>query len=221
MNSNYDNSQSSKLAKYVAIQLNNMFREQSIKDDMSRIHPYVDRALQRMQPILEAVKIFQPEGFNKFNSLQYATFLYLLSNEVWADRFDINMADRLFLLNRTLNSLDLFYKVEMPEVFFLSHALGTVLGNVEFGTNLVVFQNVTVGRVGVAVPKLGANVILYPGSCVIGNSIVGNNSVIGAGVIISNMTVPDNTVAINQGGNIRLKERAKEYINLYIRDSRM
>jgi serine O-acetyltransferase len=218
MNTNYHNSQNSKLAEYIAIQLNNIFPEHSIKDDESRIHPFVDKAVQRMQPILKSVKLFQSEGFNKFNSLQYATFLYLLSNEVWAAGSDTVMADRLFLLNRTLNSLDLFYKVKMPKVFFLSHALGTVLGNVDFGTNLVVFQNVTVGRVGSAMPKLGANVILYPGSSVTGNSIVGNNCVIGAGVSVDNMEVPDNTVAIKQDGITRLKVRVKNYINLYIDD---
>jgi serine O-acetyltransferase len=104
----------------------------------------------------------------------------------------------------------------MPEVFFLSHALGTVLGNVEFATNLVVFQNVTVGRLGTATPKLGSNVILYPGSSVTGNSIIGDNSVIGAGVAINNLTVPDNTVATLVDGRIKFKERVRSYIDLYI-----
>jgi serine O-acetyltransferase len=217
MTSVYKDSDQEKLANYVASQLNNIFPEESSKDDTSRIYPFINVALDRMRPILESVRSFQTSSaFNKYNSLQYATFLYLLSNEVWVDGSDSKMADRLFLLNRTLNSLDLFYKVKMPEVFFLSHALGTVLGNVEFATNLVVFQNVTVGRLGTATPKLGSNVILYPGSSVTGNSIIGDNSVIGAGVAINNLTVPDNTVATLVDGRIKFKERVRSYIDLYI-----
>ena len=216
MTSLYKDSDQEKLAKYVATQLQNIFPDESIKDDTSRIYPFINIALDRMRPILESVRSFQSSSFDKYHSLQYATFLYLLSNEVWADGSDSKMADRLFLLNRTLNSLDLFYKVKMPEVFFLSHALGTVLGNVEFATNLVVFQNVTVGRLGTATPKLGSNVILFPGSSVTGNSIVGDNSVIGAGVAINNLTVPDNTVVTIIDGCIKYKERRRDYIDLYI-----
>jgi serine O-acetyltransferase len=216
MASVYKDSHNEKLAKYVATQLDNIFPEASREDDQSRIYPFINTTLDRMQPILEAVRSFQFSSFDKYNSLQYATFLYLLANEVWVGCLDSKMADRLFLLNRTLNSLDLFYKVKMPEVFFLSHALGTVLGNVEFANNLVVFQNVTVGRLGTATPKLGANVILYPGSSVTGNSIVGDNSVIGAGVAINNMIVPNDTVATMVNGQINFKQRIRNYIDLYI-----
>lgn len=217
MNSNSIKDDISNISKYVATQLNNIFPEISVKDDTSRLQPFMAETLNRLDPILKVVRNFQSAGFNKYNSLQYSTFLYLLSNEVWVKSGDVNMVDRLFLLNRALNSLDLFYKVKMPKVFFLSHAIGSVLGNVEFGENLVIFQNVTVGRVGLAAPKIGDNVVLYPGSSVTGNSVIGNNSVIGAGVSINNVTVPDDTVVVNQNGVLVFKKRMKDFVNLYFK----
>jgi serine O-acetyltransferase len=205
------------LANYVAAQLHNMYPSEGIKYDLAAIMEIVPRALVRMRPILDAVHAFEPDIFNHFNSLQYATFLYLLGNEYWKIEPTGLIADRLFCLNRALNGMDLFYTVEMPEVFFISHGLGTVLGNATYGNRLVFFHNVTVGRIGDNRPKIGENVILYPGTVITGSSVIGCNSVISAGIVLHNTSVPDNVVVMNKGAEPVFKSLHRDYLSLYLR----
>ena len=205
------------LGHHVAVQLDNMYPAEGLEADVDRIRTSLPRALDRLRPILASVRSFDPESFNHFNSLQYATFLYLLGNEHWRTGVVDSLADRLFCLNRALNSIDLFYAVEMPEVFFLSHGLSAVLGNANYGNRLVVFQNVTVGRVGDERPTVGSNVVLYPGAVVTGASVIGHNSVVAAGTVVHGMQVPDNTVAMTRGSGLVLKPRERDFAGLYFR----
>lgn len=170
-----------------------------------------------MRPILEEVHNFTPGYFDHLNSLQHATLIYLLANEVFLTAGECELADRLFCVNRALHSIDLFYKVRMPEIFFLSHGLGAVLGNTTYGNHLVVFHNVTVGRVGDARPTIGNRVILYAGATVTGSAIIGNNCVISAGCIVNNLTIPNNTIVRLEDGKLVQSPMKREMIGLYFR----
>lgn len=204
------------LARYVARQLDNLFQEDGLASDLALISPLVAPALERLRPILASVRCFDPACFNHFNSLQYASWLYLLANEHWRRSGDTVLASRLFCLNRALNAIDLFYSVEMPEVFFISHGLGTVIGNATYGKRLVVFQNVTVGRVGQDRPQVGDNVVLYPGAVVTGKAVIGNNCVVSAGTVLHGVSVPDNTVVKWNSGQLEFISTSKDYTNIYL-----
>jgi serine O-acetyltransferase len=205
------------LSRYVAAQLHNMFPDGGMDADAEKLNDLMPRALKRMHPILAAVRNFDPSCFNHFNSLQYSTFLYLLSNEHWRTGSQDPLAERLFCLNRALNGIDLFYTVQMPEVFFLSHGVGTVLGNASYGNGLVIFQNVTVGRVGDNRPTLGNNIVLFPGAVVTGKSIIGDNSVVAAATVVHGVHVPNNSVAIMQAGELIFRPRNHDFSSLYLR----
>lgn len=205
------------LACYVAEQLHNMFPAGGMKQDIEMMMAIMPRALERMRPILGAVRAFEPDVFNHFNALQYATLLYLLGNEQWRLQPSSLVADRLFCLNRALNAMDLFYGVEMPEIFFISHGVGAVIGNASYGNRLVFFQNVTVGRVGDQRPAIGENVILYPGATITGRSEIGNNSVVSAGVLVHDTTVPDNVIVKLSGSELVFQPMKRDYLSLYLR----
>lgn len=205
------------LTCYVAAQLHNMFPAGGMEQDIEMMIDVIPQALERMRPILGAVCAFEPDTFNHFNSLQYATFLYLLGNEHWKIDPSGLIADRLFCLNRMLNAMDLFYSVKMPEVFFVSHGVGSVLGNATYGNRLVFFHNVTVGRIGDHRPTIGENVILYPGATVTGRSEIGNNSVVGAGVVVHDISVPDNVVVTRNGSELMFQPLKRDYLSLYLR----
>ena len=205
------------LARYIAKQLDSLFPMEGVEVDAERLLGLLPNALERLRPILEAVRNFDPTTFNHFNSLQYATFLYLLSNEQWRASPSDAMADRLFCLNRALNSIDLFYSVQMPEVFFISHGLGLVLGNATYGNRCVVFQHVTVGRVAEERPVIGQNVVLYPGVVVTGRAVVGDNSIVSAGAVVHSVHIPDDTVAKSGPNGLVLTPRRRDYVGLYLR----
>lgn len=206
-----------RLAGHVAMQLANLFPDESMDADVDSLLQVVPRALERMRPILAAVRNFDPGHFNHLNSLQYTSFLYLLANERWRAGARDALAERLFCLNRTLNAVDLFYAVELPQVFFVSHGLCAVLGRATYGDRLVFFQNVTVGRVGNESPVLGRDIVLFPGAQVTGNSIIGDRCAVSAGTHVHGLTVPDDMVVFGGPQGIVLKPRRKDYIGLYLR----
>jgi serine O-acetyltransferase len=186
--------------------------------DVILLARHLPQALERLSPILRYTTISGDGKFNHLNALQNATYLYLVANEIWRHEGVNPTSERLFLLNRSLNSLDIYYKIRLPRVFVISHGLGAVLGDTQYGDNFVFFQNTTVGRLGNARPTIGRNVILFPGSAVLGDSIIGSNCVISAGTIVNNRNIPNDSIVFPGPGGIAMKPRKKDYISLYIRN---
>ena len=149
--------------------------------------------------------------FHHLNSDHYAMFLYLLSNEAWRQGLT-SLAEKAFLLNKSLHGLDAFYSIELPDVFLLVHPVGTVLGNATYSDFFVVYQNVTVGSdVGGVDPRFGLGCVLYSKSSVIGQCNLGNNVSMAAHSFLRNRDVssdsvvlglyPANTIKTNQRDN--------------------
>ena len=95
------------LINYVAAQLTGLFPASGKNLDMKILDGLLLPTLARLRPILAAVKAFDPSVFNHLNSMQYATFLYLLGNENWKRNGPNSFSDRTFLLNKALNSINL------------------------------------------------------------------------------------------------------------------
>ena len=57
-----------------------------------------------------------------------ATFLWFLGNTIWKETGDEDLPTRLFYINKIMHSLDLFYTVQMPDMFLLIHPVGTIIG---------------------------------------------------------------------------------------------
>lgn len=94
------------------------------------------------------------------------------------------------------------------------HPIGIVIAtNGEIGKNCVIYQNVTIGTKSKAVekdinsyPKIGDNVIIYAGACVVGGIKIGNNVIIGANTVVTT-DVPDNSLVV--GNPARILPRKK------------
>jgi serine O-acetyltransferase len=104
-------------------------------------------------------------------------------------------------LNKALNSIDLFYEIEMPEVFFIGHSVGIVLAKATYGNYLVLYQNSTVGKNHGVAPVLEDRVIMYPNTAIIGRSRVKAGSVISQGVSVINQDTPGDCLVFYKGGN--------------------
>lgn len=204
------------LAGITAAQLGALFPDPAQSRDRDRIAALLPAALARLAPILSAAHNFETGRFDHRHSMQYATWLYLLGNEAWRQGVEPELAERLFCLNRALHALDLFYKLALPEVFFISHGVGLVLGATTYGDRLVASQNVTVGRVSDARPTIGARVVLYPGAVVSGRSTVGDGAVIAAGTVVHNFDVPPDTVASMGADGPLLRPRTRDFNGLYL-----
>jgi serine acetyltransferase len=92
------------------------------------------------------------------------------------------------------------FHIELPAgaLLRLPHPYGVVInGDAKLGSNVTVFQHVTVGynAIGQAkgIPEIGDDVILYPNSVVVGGIRIGNRAIVGAGAVVVR-DVPDGAV---------------------------
>ena len=205
------------LAKFVARQVDTFFPVEHDSGAVQAILDFIDPALRRVRPIVDSVKSFESNKFNHLHSLQYTIFLYCLGREIYLTSPTSQLVDRLFCLNRSLNCIDLHPAVKMPDIFFISHGLSSVLGNAEYRGRIVIFQNVTVGRIGDRRPTLGCDVILYPGSSVTGRTNIGDNCVVSAGTPVHNLDIPNNSIVELVAGSISIRPLKRDYISLYFK----
>lgn len=176
----------------------------------------VPEALLRVRNCFSAIgnKYYSKEKvpiFNPFHSGQYTIFLYFLSRDVFEKYGEVQLADKLYYLNKVLNGCDLFYEVKLPPVFFNEHPVGSVIGRGTFSNYFVFQQNCTVGGNKGAYPILGEYVWLFANSVVIGASHIGNNVFVSAGTYIKDAVVPDNSIVFGRSPHLTIKQKPPEY----------
>ena len=177
--------------------------------DCSTVHTrtleeFVDIALKRTFYCFSAIKTkyYRVDGktiYNHLNSDHYCTFLYFLSNTIFSELNEENIAAKIFLLNKSLYGLDLFYKVKMPDVFLLVHPLGTVIGNAVYKNYTVFYQNVAIGSTAEGIyPQFGEKTLFYSKTSVLGATTSGENVIFGANSFVINSDIPGNSTVVGQ-----------------------
>lgn len=189
------------------------------KEERSILNAYLDKTLERMSKCFAGVdnkyfKLNQKVQFNPFHSVQYMTFLYILGNELYRNGVSSILSDKLYYLNKTMNGLDIFYAIELPEVWSAEHPVGSVLGRAKYGDGFFFYQGCTVGgnrgKDGVLhYPIIGCNVRMYANSSLIGRCNVGDNVIIAAGTLVKNTDIPSNSIVFGQSPNLIIKERKR------------
>lgn len=137
---------------------NNLVRQVSLywsDIDYSIIRKCVPCALDKLKKILcniskENKYIWQNSDtptFTPMHSVQYAIFLYLLSNILYKNfrGRGTKEADSLYYLNKIMHSCDWYYAIDLPDIFYAEHPLGSVLGRAEYGNRFFFYQGCTVG----------------------------------------------------------------------------
>lgn len=206
------------LLDYTCQQLSTFFPSGNPTALRQRLERHLDQALARVAHCIGQVRMWPPGQFNYLNSSQYCIYLYYLANTVWRNDQDASAATRLFLLNKALNGIDLFYEIDMPEVFFIGHSVGIVLAKATYGNYLVLYQNSTVGKNHGVAPVLGDGVILYPNSAVIGRCRIGDRTIVAQGCGIVNRDTPGDCIAFpGQAGNIVCKTPPRPLLEDFFR----
>lgn len=144
------------IIKLVHKQIDNIFNLENNEKEL--INNIFQKVLERCERNFSnsSNKYYTNNGITKFNpyhSGQYCIFLYYLSNEVWKNGNSI-LADKVYYLNKTLNSCDLFYEVELPNIFMLDHPVGSVMGRAKYSDFFSFGQNCTIGNNKGVYPRL-------------------------------------------------------------------
>jgi serine O-acetyltransferase len=186
------------LIDYTVAQLSNFFPDGQTKNEKKLIAEHIDEALVRLNKCINAVKTWEKDTFNYLHSSQYCTYLYFLSNTIWVRSCTIHVPTKIFLLNKLLNGIDLFYEISMPDIFFIGHSTG--------GKNH-----------GVA-PALEAGIIMYPNSAIIGNCKIGSEAIIAQGVsVIGRDVSPGSMVFTGRAGMLNEKPLKRRIIDDFFR----
>jgi serine O-acetyltransferase len=188
------------------------------KDDERRIALALPGALHRTEWCFSHTKnkYYRENGttvFSPFHSGQYSIFLYYLSNQIFRDNSQQRCvsADKVYYLNKALNAFDLYYEVEMPQVFFLDHPVGSVLGRATYGEYFSLGQNCTVGNNKGIYPTIGKNVALMAGATVVGRCAIGDNVIISAHSLVKDTDVPSNSIVFGTASSLLIKSKPAEY----------
>lgn len=204
------------LIGYVSKQLNHFYPDKFSLDSLPDVFP---EALCRLEICINSVKLWNYGQFNHLHSTQYCIFLYLLSRVAYEKGLTTELATKLFLLNKALNGIDLFYEIEMPKKFFIGHTVGIVLSKAKYEDYLVLYQNSTIGKNNGNAPIIGQGTIVFPNAAILGNSITGSFTTISQGAKLINATTPHNSIVFNgiNSGKPIIKLAPRRYIEDYFR----
>jgi serine O-acetyltransferase len=198
------------LEKYISKQLDSLFPDTNNGSPLELHH--IDSALKRAKYCFSRVNNKYFSHFNHLHTDQYAMFLYLLSNTIWRTDKNTNLASRVYALNKALHGIDVFYEVELPDIFLFVHPVGTVLGRASYGNYFVTYQRVTVGgSYDCIYPTLGSGVVIYGGSAIIGDCGIGDNVLVSVNTTVMDTDVPNNSVVNAAGCHPTNKNVMKRY----------
>ena len=209
----------SELKRYIKNQLSVFFPDNYVMEGKD-VDAAFELGLERLENCFKYISFpayCNDDGQTYFSHLhadQYAQFLYYFSNSLWKASQNKPICDKLIYLNRILNNFFFSYKGNLPDVFFLGHPVGTILGNAVYSDFLVVFQNVTVNtsvdEKGGSAPVLGKGLFLGAGAKIIGNRQIGDRVSISVDTVVYNQNVPSDKVVITKNsGETIIKDRTK------------
>ena len=204
------------LASYVARQVNALFPDKAVS--AADLKGSFEAALERVEYCFSRInlKYFSDGGQAHFNHLhtdQYSMFLYFLSNSVHRMGGDPSLASKIYALNKALHGVDAFYEVELPEIFAFQHPVGTVLGRGSYSDYLFVYQRCSIGsNFDGKYPTIGEGVVMFGGSGIIGDCLVGDNCWLSAGTLIMDDNVLSNSVVFGGSPNLVRKPTKRDVV---------
>lgn len=153
----------------------------------------------------------EDKGLNPYNSVMYTNYLYQVSHILYTEGYS-GVADKVYYLNKMLNSVDLFYAIDLPEHWNCEHPVGSVMGRASYGDFFFFYQGCTVGGNHTNYPILGNNVTMMSNSKVLGKSKIGNNVIIAANTYIKDTNIPDDSMVFGQFPDIVIKPNTNKDI---------
>ncbi|PJB71808.1 MAG: transferase [Alphaproteobacteria bacterium CG_4_9_14_3_um_filter_47_13] len=133
------------------------------------------------------------------HSNQYCQFLLILTRHVSAEGHKC-LANKLFSLNKMLNSCDIYHEIELPECFYIDHSLGIVLGRAQYGERLFLSQNCTIGsNPGSSdYPVLGKDNFLMSNVTLIGKIKTEDRVIFASGSYVKDRDIPSDSIVFGR-----------------------
>jgi serine O-acetyltransferase len=213
----------SDLCNYLSNQINNFYPDKyEIKSEINQV---IDIAISKLE------FCFKQVAFNRYNNEEnthynhlyadhHLMLIWYLSNVVWKELENTNLASKLYYLNKTLHGVDCMYNTPMPDIFLIFHGVGTMLGKAHYDDYFVVLQGCTIGSHKGKYPTFGKGVALTANSSVIGKCEIGDRATISTRTTLFQKDLQnDQTALINfETGKLEVRDSnicyAQQFFNI-------
>lgn len=141
--------------------------------------------------------------FNPLHVAQWTMFLYTISNQIKRNAPHLtDLCDKIYGLSKCFSSADLYYEVELPDVWFFDHPQGSVMGRAEYSNFFTFSQGCTVGNNKGLYPRFGEHVAMMSSSKVLGNCSVGHHVIFAANSYIIDRDIPPYSIVFGENPNV-------------------
>lgn len=186
-------------------------------------------ALERLEYCYKFIQVpaYNRDGQTFFSHLhgdQYSQFLYYLMNSLWRLSQNKPICEKLIQLNRMLSGCFFTYNAGLPDIFYWSHPVGTVLGKAKYGNFFSCRHGCTVAtqdqyNAEGELLSIGEGLFLGAGAGIYTTQIqIGNRVVIGAGTsVFKEKKIEDDTLVIQKGEETAHVKWSREIYNEHIK----
>ena len=198
-------------------QINSFYPNGVSSDEEKEINQAYDATLDKLDLCFSHVKnkYYHDNGKTVFNPLhvaQWTMFLYTIAHEI-SNNGNIDLCDKIYGLSKIISSADIFYGVQMPDIWFFDHPQGSVMGRAEYSDFFTFSQGCTVGNNKGIYPRIGKHVSMMSGSKILGNCKVGDHVILAANSYILDEDIPPYSIVFGMHPNIRIKRITPDKFN--------
>lgn len=178
---------------------------------MNEIYPH---ALKKLELCFSFVKnkYYNNNGSITFNPLhvgQWSQFLYQMSRL----SVETELSDKIYGLSKMVSSADIFYGIEMPDIWFFDHPQGSVLGRAKYSNFFTFSQGCTVGNNKGVYPIIGEHVSMFSNSKILGNCNIEDHVIFAANTYLLDQDIPSYSIVFGMSPNIVVKSITAEKFN--------
>lgn len=147
--------------------------------------------------------------FNPLHTAQWTIFLYEMARALKTP----DICDKIYALNKMISSADIYYEVNMPDVWFCDHPQGSVMGRAIYGNFFSFSQGCTVGNNKGLYPIIGEHVSMLSNSKILGKCNVGDHVIMAANSYIIDQDIPAFSIVFGAKPNVVIKPISPEKFN--------
>lgn len=210
---------SSDLNKMLHRQLESFFLME--EEERALIDLHIDAALEKCEFSFSRTRNkYYHDGviakFNPLNGCQWARFLYELSRGIYlSEGGGAVVCDKIYALLKMMASADMYYQVNLPNVFTFDHPLGSVMGRGSYSDYFSFSQGCTVGNNNGIYPSFGKSVFMLSNSKVIGSCCIGDNVIVGANCYIKDTDIPEGSLVFGESPHLIIKTDRYDQVREY------
>jgi serine O-acetyltransferase len=147
----------------------------------------------------------------ELNSIIYNNYLINKNENL------LELCNKIYFMNVTQSSCDLFYEINFPKKIYCDHPLGSVIGRAKFSktSSLVFSRGCNIGQNWNIYPEIEGDLIMYSNSVLLGKTVIKGLVILSYGSYIKDAGILENVLIFGKSPNIIIKKLKDNDFNKY------